>query len=625
MKLLNCFSLLVAGSMLAACGEVMDDTDLPPDSEHGLETLDGKDDSFAVRPGSPEADAVVRYVNREIANDAEGVAFRDEIDAKLHAWSARNIAEFRAGADGAFGTADDRVFADIAAVDRVPWVGRAALMQLFQLAEAAGFFQRASVDCADFVEHDRWNNYYISSYARLLEYENSGCTTITGNLYIQISGTDLLPPSARAIRQLRHLRTINGNLQITTSNHFTSIHFDSLETVTGSVRAESPTGRKHTLEFSALASAKSIYLSAIQSSLFPALEQNDDITLMNTDYEGFTALKHAKKLAITHQTNGTWNIAFPALTEVGDLSFNVPRPNSWTAADVTFTGGFDKLEKGGSISMANGKYAQLGFPSLIELDSLSTAQTVDPYLGMSKLATVRSYYSSMDEFASGVHQGPAALANVGNMTVTSQSSIKGYDALESVDRDITITANGGVEGFNALTMMGGSIKLTVGRVRAQLNLTGFNKLSHLDTLTISANHAPVVIGPLFEALENTGGQVSLIDNGEFFENPVFKKLLGIGGGLRVDVLMDGVDMMPSLEIVDGHVAINRTPVELTGFPNLERIEGSLTLRSTVSKLTGMSNLSAVGGNLSVPRTLPNAELDAFLNRLTEFSGTINYN
>ena len=100
MKSLKLLSLVLAGSLLTvACGDTTEVADLPPDSEFGLETLDGKDDSFAIRPGSPEATAVLAYVNRELANNAEGAAFRDEIDTKLHATAATNIVKFRAGAE----------------------------------------------------------------------------------------------------------------------------------------------------------------------------------------------------------------------------------------------------------------------------------------------------------------------------------------------------------------------------------------------------------------------------------------------------------------------------------------------------------------------------------------------
>ena len=99
----------------------------------------------------------------------------------------------------------------------------------------------------------------------------------------------------------------------------------------------------------------------------------------------------------------------------------------------------------------------------------------------------------------------------------------------------------------------------------------------------------------------------------------------MGGGLEVEVLMEGTDMMPELEIIDGYLKIYRTPAELTGFPRLENIEGDVTLRAYVSSVTGLGDLTAIGGNLRIPHSLTGTELDDFLNQLTEFSGTINYN
>lgn len=626
MKTLNVLSLLFAGSMLAACGETMDANELPPDSEFGLETLDAKSDSFAVRPGSAEGDAVVRFVNQEIQTPAQGTAFRDHIDTKLHGTAAKNVAKFRAGADGVFGTQDDRVFADLAELDRVPYVGRTALMQLLELAEAAGYFQRASLDCADYVDHDRYNNYTIDSYADLLEYENSKCTTINGNLYFQISGTDLLPPSARAVRNLRHLRTVNGNVQITTSNHITGIYFEGLETVTGQLYASSPLGQMHTLDFPVLKAARNIRMEDIKASLFGALETNDKIELTNSDYTGFKALKHVKELNIRQDKQGAFTVLFPALTEAGSIAFNVTRPNSWTNPDVTFDGSFAKLAKADSLSMTYGNYAQLGFPRLVEVvGSVYSANTIEPYAGMTKLAKADGLSSNADSFASMVHSGPVALKEVGSIYIDSQLPIDGYNAVTTIHNNVNVQSYGGMEGFKNVTAFGGSLNANLGRVRNPMKLSGFDKLTFIKSVSIAANNAPVTVGALFENLENIEGGLALTNNGGFDKNPAFLNLGSIGGGMRVDALLDGVDMMPVLEIVDGNVEINRTPAELTGFPKLERIEGTLTLKAYVNKMTGMAKLTAIGGNLSVPRSLTGVELDAFLNRLTEFSGTINYN
>lgn len=618
-------TIALATTTLLACSEAVDpSTDAPLDPEHGLESLDGRDDSFAVRPGSPEADAVLEYVNRDIADDAAGVVFLDDLDSKLHAWAARNIAEFRSGPDGTFGNADDRKFETLSELDGVPWVGRSALMQLFGLAEAAGLFQRPTVDCADYVDHDRYNNYRIDSYADLLEVENSRCTTINGNVHIEISGTDLLPPQAREIRNLRFLETINGDLRIIGSNHWTSVHFEKLETVTGALRGESVAGRKHTLEFTALTSAKSIYMSEIASSQFLALEHNDQIYLRDTDLEGFTALETAVKIDIYQRVEGAFDVAFPELTRVEALKFDVYRRNAWTNPNVSFDGSFAKLESANSITLNNGDYGDLAYPVLNQVGTLSTNQAGDAFVGMNKLDSVNRLVSINDTASAGAHTGPTNLQTIGTLTVTTELAVDGYDALELAEGNITIQSQKGLEGFNALETALGTINLNLGRDRNAMEVTGFNSLTAAGAITLNANSTVTAVGAMFKDLE-FAGSISIVANSQFDKNLVFESLAGIEGSLRLDVLKDGLDPMPELQLVDGGVTINSTPQELKGFPKLERIEGGLLLKRSVSEITGWANLTAIGLNLSVPRTLQQPELDNFLLQLEEFSGSITYN
>jgi hypothetical protein len=96
MNVRNLFLLLLASSIVAACGDATVDDDQPADAENGLETLNAKDDSFAIRPGSPEAKAVVDFLNQPLADDTAGEAFRAELDSVLYRRAADNIAAFRA-------------------------------------------------------------------------------------------------------------------------------------------------------------------------------------------------------------------------------------------------------------------------------------------------------------------------------------------------------------------------------------------------------------------------------------------------------------------------------------------------------------------------------------------------
>ncbi len=625
MKFQNVCLILAAGSFLVACGEATDTTDVSPDPEFGMETLDGKDDSFAIRPGSPEADAVVRFVNRPIADNTAGAAFVAELDARLYSTAAKNIGKYRAGADGNYGTADDVGFDDITTLDGIPFVGRSALMGLFELADAAGFFQRASVDCADFLAHDRYDNYYLTSYADLLEVENSRCSSLKGNLYIEIQGTDLLPPAAREVRTLRHLRTIDGNLQVTATSHWNSIHFEKLETVSGNAVFRSSSDHRHTVEMASLKSAKTIDLTNVDVALFPKLVSNAErIHIRDSDMTGFTGLKEANNLVMTRTGDGDWNVSFPSLEEVVTLQIHGTR-GRYSEPTVGFAGKFDALAYARSLDLRDAKYGALEFPKLAEVGSLRSNYAVDPYQGLGKLEEANSLHSTDDRFAAGVHDGPSSLKKVGQIEITTDLDVKGYAKLEEAERNIQVTTTRGVQGFEALSLVGGSVYLNVGSSRQQLDLNGFNAVTYMGSLTIRANGAPVTIGALFSSLEGTESSIAIQNNNGFDRNPELGSLGMVGGGFSIDTLSSVNEMAPKLEIVDGSFQLNYTPETLAGFGKLERIEGSVVLKRQMRQMTGLGNLTAIGGNLSVPRTFDSAALDAFLNRLTEFSGTINYN
>jgi len=62
-----------------------------------------------------------------------------DIDVGLDVRAARNIHAYRAGQDGLLNTGDDRVFADLASLDAVSYVGTRALDLLFDFAQANGY------------------------------------------------------------------------------------------------------------------------------------------------------------------------------------------------------------------------------------------------------------------------------------------------------------------------------------------------------------------------------------------------------------------------------------------------------------------------------------------------------
>jgi DNA 3'-phosphatase len=103
------------------------------------ETEDGVDDSF-LADGKVDVEAlsacettgVLRLVN---ASDAESLRG----DAGLTRRAAGNIVAWRAADDGAAGTDDDRLYASLAELDAVPYVGPVALERILDRAEELGW------------------------------------------------------------------------------------------------------------------------------------------------------------------------------------------------------------------------------------------------------------------------------------------------------------------------------------------------------------------------------------------------------------------------------------------------------------------------------------------------------
>ncbi len=112
------FPLLTALALFAtACA---DDVSSPADDE-----LDDEDASFGSgkADGGPESCPVLK-----LANSADFDTLDD--DVRLNKKAAQAIIDYREGADGTLGTADDRWFATMAALDAVKYIGPKALSQL---------------------------------------------------------------------------------------------------------------------------------------------------------------------------------------------------------------------------------------------------------------------------------------------------------------------------------------------------------------------------------------------------------------------------------------------------------------------------------------------------------------
>ncbi|MFK7988121.1 MAG: phospholipase D-like domain-containing protein [Sandaracinaceae bacterium] len=96
-----------------------------------MEAPDGIDDVGVVPGGKADGSD---YSTCELAAVPEWLNEGQDADtlreAGIHSRAANNLVSHRDGADGAFGTADDDLFDDIAEVDGVSWVGPVAIRQL---------------------------------------------------------------------------------------------------------------------------------------------------------------------------------------------------------------------------------------------------------------------------------------------------------------------------------------------------------------------------------------------------------------------------------------------------------------------------------------------------------------
>ncbi|GAB5546309.1 MAG: hypothetical protein SangKO_060690 [Sandaracinaceae bacterium] len=117
---MNRLALTVA-CLLSLAGCAMD-AGASPDAEDAVGVvLGGKAD------GGDYSECELREV---VSHLNEGASAEELLEAGVHVRAAENLAAHRDGEDGLFGTEDDDLFADIAEVDEVSWVGPVALQQL---------------------------------------------------------------------------------------------------------------------------------------------------------------------------------------------------------------------------------------------------------------------------------------------------------------------------------------------------------------------------------------------------------------------------------------------------------------------------------------------------------------
>lgn len=189
-------------------------------------TLDSPDgiDEVGVVPGGKadgtsfndcELAAVVRWLNEGADHDAL-------LDADVHARAAHNIVARRDGADATFGTGDDALFADIAAVDAVPYVGPAAMRALARAVEG-----RCAASSSEVIFSPQ--PYDSSHLARIRALIDAATTSIDLALY-SFSDARIMEALARAVQRGVVVRLIfeDASAQRTAPSGTTSARLEAM-------------------------------------------------------------------------------------------------------------------------------------------------------------------------------------------------------------------------------------------------------------------------------------------------------------------------------------------------------------------------------------------------------------
>ncbi len=672
-------------SLLAACGE----TDGPVEDTDALDDRDGvidwerADNNSVVRPGTNEADAVLRYANQPIADAAAGQQFLTELDTELNVLAARNITKARAGADGQFGTADDVVFSTLEQLDEVPWVGRSALQQLFVLAQANGFFQ-TSVACETVL-----GTGHITTMAQLIEVENSRCDHFEGSVTLDVRQN--LLPMHRNLKAFDNVKRIEGQLTVRDRSRvfesytfrnlehvatFNTRYFDvdhqklsfpalksivsgavssenllieTLETVEQEFQAQNYTGTFPNLRtvgllgvhgtavtgYEALQEAETVDIHAASFDGMRKLESVQRLRFYPTNIsqgtavlEGFDSLISADEIVMdpSRQRLAHDGSGFAALQGVGTLRFNggsFQFPALVTAGTIetstnsaTFSGSFGALETADNV---NSKAAKFPFPKLKEVTenyTLTDAGTfdIDPSVlktvgGSMSTTAALCQYTQLESVGGGLYlHSPVG------------GTWNGMNRLESVGDGITVESDGGsVTGFGALTDVGGSITVYV----QNGSVDGFAALTEHDaTINLMADAAGNISG--FDALESLLGTLTVRLRARDAKFDAMKNLLGVRNLSMVDASQESLNILPNLLLVDAVLNITGNGSEIRGLAKLDSVNGDLVIDNAPA-ITGLGSLVSVGGqNLTLPREMPAADRDTFLNQLEQFSGTIHY-
>jgi hypothetical protein len=633
------YAFAIISTLFVGCGSTADSPDLDPLDPIDSTFVDGRADSNAVvRPGTAEADAVLRFANQPLPDAAAADDFLVMLDQRLHRTAAERLVEARAGDDGQFGTADDAAFASLADLDRVPYIGRVALMRLYDLAEEAGYMSLGS-DCSLVIGGSR-----IDSLAALVEIENSRCDHFAGDLEIALSDTML--PAYRSLKSLDYVQTVEGKLTITNGAALVAAVFRGLDHV-GEIHSDELSDTP--AQFPALRRANQITLIGDHSVALPALrwvsrlhiESNHvvvadfpsliDAEVISVDAEaifGFRELRNASELRIraVSTVEGFDELRRADLLHVLGL-------DGFTAIDISAFGKLERVKSSLRLDGGAGRL-QTSFASLTEVGDLYFTY---PDADFPRLRTAGAM-----EF---VAQDADALLERSFPELKTATSVRfdrarqfPFPSLQFVDGDFRLRADHGPLP-SRLESVGGEFE-TNHLASSYAHLTHIGGRAALDCVDGHWNVLSAVrdVGSL--ELNSRNCQVSGLDLLSAVEGDVWIEATAGGAiwvlplltrtgdlGFRVGPDVAGAEhLLPTVERVAGDLYAfgpdAHTPGPITGVNALDGVDGAVFLNDA-NQVDGLRALRSVGGSvIEIDRDIPLAERDRFLGQLVQFSGQI---
>jgi DNA uptake protein ComE-like DNA-binding protein len=567
-----------------------------------------------VEEGSPTALSILR-----LANTASFGQLDDEVGLDRRA--ATNI----------LATRDEGAILSLAALDAVSWVGASAFERLSEYAHlTAGRLDPNDIDCGDRVHQGDVQITDIADAVPLIGITHiTGDLTITGSERTDIRGLEDLicvsgsvlvqfNPGLESLSELGSLRLVRGDFTVDDSLAFEEMNIP-LEYVGGGVSIRGNARAFDGLAQLAHVGGQVTFMDLGVPPTFDALSFVGGDFIISERTTHLPALPSLRSLPAGMTIEAAPNLnstlaGFVALeTVVGTVRIQDIR-------DITDLEGFSALRSAGAITLTHFQHLETisGFPALHTLSGGLTLQQ-NPELrhivGFSDLTSVGSFtlVNPVDIRLSGLENLTVV---TGDLTIRSGSVTAPLPAVQHVGGAVTLqgdfhthpmphllTVGGAYSLHGNLNTAGPSPLISVGGslVVATGNNPTFNWLSSVGrTLSVSG------WAGYFPTLEHVGGYLNLVgDAAQSGAEPVFQSLLQVGSGLYIQTEFATLRGFGALTEV-GELEISPVSTstvslqEIDGFDNLRIIHGPLYLEAHgITDLDSFSELTQLDGDLTI--------------------------